>query len=418
MEAVIISIGTELTTGQQIDTNSAWLSAEMSALGADVLGHQTVGDDVGRIAAAIRQALAQADMVVLTGGLGPTPDDLTREGLAGAIDRPLEENPAALAGIRAFFERLQRPMPDSNLSQAQAPKGCEVISNPRGTAPGIHYHEGGRHLFALPGVPAEMRAMFDRAIAPFLKSRCAGRVSRSLELRCFGISEARMGELIGDLMARDRNPLVGVTASRAVLSVRITGTGPDADGTDERVTAVAREIRQRLGDTVFGEADDSLESAVARLLTERRQTVATAESCTGGLLAMSLTDTPGSSAFFLRGYVAYSNESKEQLLNVPAPLIETCGAVSEEVAVAMASGCRTAAGADFALSVTGIAGPGGGQPPAKPVGLVWFGMAHAGGVDGKRVLFGEHLARAEIRDRACKTALNLLRLHLMRGGPV
>lgn len=414
MDAAIISIGTELTTGQNVDTNSAWLAAELTELGAAVVGHQTVGDDVGRIQAAIQRALDQADFVVLTGGLGPTPDDLTREALARAIGQPLEKSSEALTQISSFFQRLQRPMPESNEVQAMLPRGCELLTNPRGTAPGIHHFHDETHLYALPGVPAEMKAMFSRSIASLLMAVPGDRFPREVLLRCFGISEAKVGELLRDLMVRDRNPLVGITASEAVISIRVLGLGRDTAETRELVDADASEIRRRLGQAVFGEGDESLESAVATLLVARGQTIATAESCTGGLLAKSLTDIPGSSDYFLRGYVTYSNESKEQLLNVPAKLMAEHGAVSEDVARAMASGCRTAAGSDLALSVTGIAGPGGAQPPDKPVGLVYFGMVHAGGVEVTRALIGDHLIRREVRGRACKTALNLLRLHLLR----
>ncbi len=425
MDAVIISIGTELTTGQNIDTNTAWLSAELTKRGATVVAHQTVGDDVGRIQAVIQQALDQAQLVILTGGLGPTPDDLTREALAQAIDQPLEECAEALAQIRSLFERWQRPMPESNRVQALIPRGCQEVPNERGTAPGIHCCREETHLFALPGVPAEMEAMFSSSVDPLLGEALGDLGTREAQLRCFGISEAKVGELLGDLMVRDRNPLVGITASAAVISVRVLGRGVDPTKLERLVAADAGEIRRRLGRAVFGEGDTSLEEAVGGLLTARRLTIATAESCTGGLLAKRLTDVPGSSAYFLRGLVTYSNESKEQLLNVPRELIAEQGAVSEQVAKAMASGCRTSAGSDFALSVTGIAGPSGGsrptaggQPSAKPVGLVYFGMAYAGGVRAKRVLFGEHLTRGEIRDRACKTALNLLRLDLLAGETV
>jgi len=295
------------------------------------------------------------------------------------------------------------------------PSGCELLSNPRGTAPGIHYCRDETHLYALPGVPTEMKVMFNQSIAPLLMTVPGDQRPREGRLQCFGMSEAKVGELLADLMARDRNPLVGITASDAVLTIRVFGRGRDATEIEELIEADACEIRSRLGDAIFGEGDDTLESVVGGLLATHGQTIATAESCTGGLLAKRLTDIPGSSVYFLQGSITYSNWAKEQLLDVPEKLLIEHGAVSEQVAGAMASGCRTKAGSDFALSVTGIAGPGGGQPPDKPVGLVWFGMAYAGGVQAKRALLGEHLGRAEVRDRACKAALNLFRLHLLGG---
>ncbi|MGB2986293.1 MAG: competence/damage-inducible protein A [Phycisphaerae bacterium] len=414
MDAVILSIGNELTTGQAVDTNAAWLSAALTRFGISVVQHVTVDDDLDRICAAIRQALGGSDIVIITGGLGPTPDDLTRQAFADAVGEPLEQNAEALEHIRTMFARWQRPMSESNKVQALIPRGCEVIPNERGTAPGIRYRRGDVQLFALPGVPAEMQAMFNATIASALEAQTGGARTHQARLLCYGISEAKVGEVIGDLMKRDRNPLVGTTALGGVISVRVVARGNDENDAKRLVAADLSEIRRRLGTVVFGEGDDSLEAVVARLLTQQGQTIATAESCTGGLLAKRLTDVPGSSAYFLRGYVTYSNEAKTELVNVASELIAVEGAVSEPVARAMASGCRTAAGSDFALSITGIAGPTGGSPPDKPVGLVYIGLADSDGVEVKRFLFGEHLARDEIRDRSCKMALNLLRIRITR----
>lgn len=417
MKAEIISIGHELITGQSVDTNAAWLAAQLSAVGGAVTRHVTVGDDVATLCAVIRAALASADLVVMTGGLGPTADDLTREAVAAAIGEPLEENQDALQQITAFFTRWQRPMPDSNRVQARLPRGCRVVPNPRGTAPGIAFAADKRRLFALPGVPAEMKAMFRAAILPLVTAETAGSCTCTARLLCFGTSEARIGEAIADLMVRGRNPLIGTTASEGVISVRIHALGADPADAQQLIDADVATVRQRLGRIVFGADDDSLEAVVGRLLTERSRTVATAESCTGGLLAKRLTDVPGSSAYFLRGLVTYSNEAKTDLLGVPAALIESEGAVSDAVARAMATGCREMAGADYAIGITGIAGPAGGSPPEKPVGLVFVALAGLARVDSKRLLLGEHLTRAEIRDRSCKIALNLLRLELLGESP-
>ena len=412
MDAVIISCGTELTTGQCVDTNSAWLSAQLTPLGVRVVEHVTVGDDVTHLASAIRRALDGASLVIITGGLGPTLDDVTREAIAAALGQPLEESAAASAQIRAFSQRWQRPMPESNRRQAMIPRGCEMISNPRGTAPGIRCVRDDRRLYAFPGIPAEMQAMFNAAVLPQIHAVTGGARTESARLLCFGISEAKLGELLADLMQRGRNPSVGTTASHAILSVRVLARAPSGSEARERLQADVSEIRRRLGTVIFGEDDDTLEGVVARLLVEQHKTIATAESCTGGLLAKRLTDIPGSSAYFLRGYVTYADAAKVDLLGVPADLLSQHGAVSEPVAKAMALGCRRAAGADYALSITGIAGPTGGSPPEKPIGLVYIGLAHSAGVETLRVLCGDHLTRDEIRDRSCKTALNLLRLHL------
>ncbi len=442
MTAVIVSVGDELVTGQTVDTNAAWLSTELTRLGVRVTRHVTVGDDADAIRGAIRDAMVPVGLVVLTGGLGPTPDDLTRQALADALDRPLEENAEAMDQVRAIFARLNRPLTESNKVQTMIPRGCSVLPNSRGTAPGIGYRSDAVQLFALPGVPAEMQAMFVSAVVPAVGAHVPP-VSKRVEkqatslchssvapvsnrwgihaanpchwarLLCFGRSEAKIGELLGDLMQPGRNPTVGTTASRGVIAVRVLARGRDEAEAKDLIDQDFSRIRQRLGRAVFGRDDETMQDVVGRLLLERGRTVAVAESCTGGLLAKRLTDLPGSSAYFLRGYVTYSNEAKTDLLGVPDKLIAAEGAVSEPVARAMASGCRSAAGTDFALSITGIAGPGGGDPPDKPVGLVYVGLADSEGVDVRRILQGDYLSRDEIRDRSCTSALNLLRLGLL-----
>ncbi len=412
VRAAILSIGTELVTGQTIDTNSAWLSAELTRLGVSVERHVTVGDELVPIRDAIRTAIDQSDLVVLTGGLGPTPDDLTRQGLAEAVGQLLVEDAGALGQIRDFFRRRERDMPESNRLQAMIPFGCEIIPNLRGTAPGIQYPHPHGALFAFPGVPGEMKPMFQDTVLPWVRSRIGAATTRSASLLCYGFSEALVGERLADLMARGRNPSVGTTASRTILAVRILARGNNADQAQRLLEADQAEIRKRLGDAVFGEGEETLQAAVARLLVATGATVATAESCTGGLLTKCLTDIPGSSEYFLRGCVAYSNDAKIELLGVPTTFIDAHGAVSEEVARAMAAGCRAAARSDLAISITGVAGPGGGTDE-KPVGLVYIALAHAGGVEIRRQLFGETVSREEIRDRACKYALNLLRVHLL-----
>lgn len=435
MNAIVISSGTEIVTGQCVDTNSSWLSQRLTARGVEVIAHVSVGDELSRMVTAIQEARKAADLVLITGGLGPTGDDLTREALALALNRPLQQSTEALAQIANFFRRWQREMPESNKVQALIPEGCEVIANPRGTAPGFAIIEdandiasplnkgghrgvaaspfgktGLKGVIALPGVPGEMKAMFDAYVEPRLASKTMA-ITLAARLHCFGISEARLGEIIADMMMRNRNPLVGTTASKAVLTVRILATAPDASTAQTLLDADRAEIRQRLGSALFGEEDDSLHFAVAKHLIDHKKTVVTAESCTGGMLSQQLTDVPGSSAYFLQGFVVYSNESKSKLLNVPPEVISRHGAVSEEVARLLAGNARIAAGSDFALSITGIAGPGGGTAE-KPVGLVYIGLAHEQGVEVRRVLFGDHLTRDEVRDRACKTALNMLRLNL------
>lgn len=416
MDAIIISCGAELVTGQCVDTNSAWMSAKLTARGVRVIEHVTVDDDCPRLAAAIRLALGKAELVLLSGGLGPTSDDITREAIAEAMGQPLEENPEAMGQIRAFFDRWGRPMPESNRKQAMIPRGCRVVPNPRGTAPGIQAICEGRNLFAFPGVPGEMKPMFEAEVLPILPGVAATIVEPAV-LKCFGISEAKLGEILADLMRRGRNPSVGTTASKAVLSVRVVARCDDPSEAICLRDADIAEIRARLGEVIFGEGEATLAEAVGGLLGSMGKSLSSAESCTGGLVAARITDVAGSSAYFPRGYVTYSNTAKVQLLGVSQSVLEAYGAVSEEVARAMAEGCRKSAGTDYALAITGIAGPTGGSAE-KHVGLVFVALAEAAGVESVRLQLGEHLSRDEIRDRACKSALNLLRLRLIREGSV
>lgn len=412
MNAAILSIGTELTTGQCLDTNSQWLSIELSKIGVPVSLHVTIADDVEAMVRAIQYAMDANDVVIITGGLGPTVDDLTREAVAKVLEQPLEERADALAQITEIFKKWQRPMPESNKVQALIPRGCRVLPNSCGTAPGFVHEEAGRFVFALPGVPREMKVMFEAEILPAISRGGISACLDSRQLRCFGMGEAILGEKIKDLMARGRNPSVGTTASGSIVTIRIVAQGKDRSEVHKLLDRESADLRERLGPVIFGEGDATLQEAVGRLLIEQGKTVATAESCTGGMLAARFTDVSGSSAYFLRGFVTYSNHAKSELLGVPASLIEAEGAVSEAVARAMADGCRRVAQTDYALAITGVAGPTGGSVE-KPVGLVYIGLADASGVEIKRFLFGEWMTRDEIRDRSCKTALNWLRLRLL-----
>lgn len=415
MKASIISVGTELVTGQSLDTNSAWISAQLVRLGITIWNHQTVPDDLGPIELAIRRASRETALVIMTGGLGPTADDLTRGALSAALNQSLREDPEALASMRAFFKRWNRPMPDSNRVQAQIPLGCQAIPNDRGTAPGILCKRSETTIVALPGVPAEMKAIFASVVEPILEAGTSGQVTVVGRLHCFGTSEARIGEALADLMQRGRNPQVGTTASEAVISIRVLASAPTATEAEQLLENDLQLVRGRLGTAVFGQDDDTLQAVLGRALMAAGQTIATAESCTGGLLAKRLTDMPGSSAYFLRGFVTYANEAKCAELGVARELIAEYGAVSAEVAEAMAQGCRLAAGSDLAVSITGIAGPDGGTGE-KPVGLVFIGLSAADGARVKRLLLGAHLSRAEIRDRAAKWALHLVRRRLLESG--
>jgi nicotinamide-nucleotide amidase len=410
MKGIVLAVGDELVSGQTVDTNTAWLSRELGARGVRTMAHHTVGDDRAAIAAAIRQAAQAADVVVITGGLGPTGDDLTRHALADAMGGELLTDPQALAALEERFAARGRALTDANRVQALIPAGATMIPNRLGTAPGIAAPLGGAQVFAAPGVPAEMQAMFAEQIAPRLPD--GGRIVLHRLVQTFGATESEVAARLVDLMERTGDPLVGTTAAAGLIGVRVTARGDGVPDARRRAEEVIGEIRRRLGDLVVGEGPDAMPVAVADLLRRRRQTLAAAESCTGGLIGKLLTDRPGASDFFLGGVVAYANAAKEALLGVPARTLADHGAVSEAVASAMAAGARAALGADWAVAVTGIAGPAGGTE-GKPVGLVYVGLA---GRDGPRVW--RHVlpgAREVVRRRAALAALNHVRLALLAG---
>ena len=411
MRAEIISIGHELTSGAIVNTNARWLADQLSQAGLIAGTQVTVGDHQADIEDAIRTAANRSDLVVITGGLGPTADDLTREGLAAAMDQPLEFHEDSWRQIENYFAQLGRTPGDSNRRQAMCPRTARLIPNSCGTAPGIHalVHEAA--VFVLPGVPREMRAMFEHDVGPEVSRLTGGRAVVTRTLHCFGAGEANIGEQLSTFMDPARNPRVGTCAEEGVISIRICADGDSRDAAALADSDVAA-VRNVLGPLVFGEDDDTLASVLGRLLIDRGATVSTAESCTGGLLAAELTDVPGSSAYFLRGFVTYANEAKTQMLGVPAALIVDKGAVSREVAVAMAEGCRRVSETDYALGITGIAGPGGATAD-KPVGLVYIALASSADTTVRECRFPSHLSRRAVRDRACKTALNMFRKLLL-----
>lgn len=412
MDAEILAIGTELTTGQKVDTNSAWLSRRLGELGIVVRWHTTVADDLADNVAALRQAAARAGLVLLTGGLGPTLDDLTRQALAEAAGVELVLDPASLEHLQEWFARRGRPMPERNRVQALLPAGAEALPNPVGTAPGIWMRLGSAWVAALPGVPSEMQLLYEQEVRPRLLrlGLGGGQVLLLRQLHCFGAGESAIEEKLEDLTARGRMPEVGITASQGVITLRLLARAPTREAAQALLAPVEQLLRQRLGDWIYGVDEEELEDVVARLLLQQQRTVATAESITAGLVAHRLGRVPGVSATLLGGVVAYHNRIKEEMLDVPAELLRTAGAVSAAVAEAMAQGCRRRFGADLAVSTTGIAGPTGATP-TKPIGLVYVGLAWEGGVTSQAYQWSG--TRQEIQERAARQALNLLRLHLL-----
>ncbi len=410
--AEILTIGTELLLGQNIDTNSVYIGVQLAEAGIDVYWKTTVGDNEGRIGEALRLALGRSRMVIATGGLGPTEDDLTCRVIAAALARPLVFDHAVLESIRRRFAERGLAMSKNNERQALIPDGATVLPNPRGTAPGLFIPVGDeRVVVALPGVPSEMQPMLREQVIPRLREAFGvGERIRSRVLKTCGITESKLDEAIGDLSRSSRNPTIALLAHAGEVHVRLTvKTGSEAEG-ERQLDELEAKLRERLGELFFGRDEERLEEVVGRLLLDAKQTVAVAESCTGGLLCHRLTNLPGSSAYFVLGEVVYSNQAKVSFVGVPRELIARHGAVSRPVAEGMASGVRDAAGTDLALGITGIAGPGGGTAE-KPVGLTYIAIASKEQVACREFRF---LADRETNKLlASQAALDMVRRHLL-----
>jgi nicotinamide-nucleotide amidase len=411
MKAEIISVGSELTSGQNLDTNSQWLSQRLAQMGIAVGWHTTIADDLDDNIAAFHVAAERARLVIATGGLGPTQDDLTREVLARVAGVELVFHPESFARIQQMFAARGRTMPERNRVQALFPAGADPIPNERGTAPGIWMTIGSCIVVAMPGVPSEMYAMFDTSVKPRLPSiGMGGGVLVQRKINCFGSGESAVEQKLLDLTRRGHVPEVGITVSDATISLRILARAASVAEAQAQIAPVEQTIRERLGTLVFGVEDEELQDSVLRLLTQKRRTLATAEGVTAGLVAQKLGLVPGASAWFRGGLVAYDNRLKVEMLAVPQSLIDEHGAVSAAVAEAMAVACRIRFQTDLAVSTVGIAGPRGGDAE-KPVGLVYVGLAWEGGASAPS--FSWIGTRAEVQSRTAKMALNQVRLRLL-----
>lgn len=404
MKAEIVTIGDEILLGQTVDTNSAYISQKLSQLGIEVDYKISVGDDIKNISEALTIALSRADLVITTGGLGPTNDDITKKAIVKVFKRNLVFHEEILMKVEESFKKRGMEMPKINQNQALLPQGSKAIPNQFGSAPGIFVREENRLFFALPGVPLEMRSMMEKDVLKILEKSSKVNVFEK-KLRTTGIPESAIYERIEPVLASTSEVKVAFLPSFLGVDVRLNSRS------QERLQEKEKQIGELLGNVVYGEGDITLEEVVGGLLKDKRKTVSVAESCTGGLIGKRFTNVSGSSEYFERGVVSYSNQAKMELLKVPQEMIEKYGAVSEQVAILMAEGIRRISKTDYGLSATGIAGPTGGTPE-KPVGLVWIGLAHENDSFAEKFLFGED--RETNRQRAAQAALNLVRLFLTR----
>ncbi len=411
MTAAVLSIGTELSRGELVNTNAPYIAAELVSIGFEVFEHVVVDDDRERLIATLRRLSETASVIVATGGLGPTTDDLTTECVAAAMGVGLKRDEASLEHIRRRFEKLGRAMSESNAKQADFPEGADVLPNPIGTAPGFSVRIGEALAFFMPGVPREMTRMFDEQVTPRIRA-LAPNDTFQIRLKTFGLPESVVGEKLAGIEDAHKDVTIGYRAHFPEIEVKVFAKGATqaaARATCEKVTA---EVRARLGDVIYGEGDDTFAAVLGRELRNRGLTLAVAESCTGGLVSSLLTREPGASDYLLLGAVTYANSAKSRVLGVSEEMLRAYGAVSQEVAAAMAEGARRASGADVALSFTGVAGPTGGSED-KPVGTVFIGVSGKRGTEVKHRLFpGE---RPQIQMIAAYAGLHLLRAYVLAG---
>ena len=376
MTASVLSIGTELTRGELVNTNAAWLGEELTKLGFDVVEHATVDDDLDRIVTLIHGFAKTHRVVIVTGGLGPTSDDLTTAAAAKAAGVNLVRDPSVVEGIRQKFMAFGRVMPESNAKQGDFPEGADVLSNPAGTAPGFAMTLGQARFYFVPGVPREMKHIFHESILPAIGPLAEPR-THQVHLRTFGMTESGVSEALHGLEQANAGLTLGYRAHFPEIEVKVHVRADSLAEAERRSHSIADEVRARLGDAVFGGRGDAFAEVVGRALRDAGKTLAVAESCTGGQVAEMLTRIPGASDYLLLDAVVYANSAKEAVLGVSPDTLIAHGAVSSETAAAMAEGALRVAGADIAVSITGIAGPGGGTDD-KPVGTVWFGLARKG----------------------------------------
>ena len=414
MVVEIVTTGSELLLGQIVNTNASYMAAALNQLGFDVLYQTTVGDNRLRMTEVLRHALSRADIVITTGGLGPTQGDITKEVGAEVFGRQLFLDEESLHELQAWFAKIQQVMAENNKRQAMIPEGAVVFKNYAGTAPGIVLEDDktGKVLIHLPGPPTEMKDMFERSLKPFLEKKYGfNGVIASRVLNTFGIGESSLEMKIRDLILKQSNPTLALLARPSGVIVRITAKSAEIMQAQEKIVACEKLVRERIEEYIYAVDDQPMEAVVGRLLKEKQLTIACAESCTGGLLSSRLTDMPGSSAYVMGAVVSYTNEIKSRELGVSRELLSAKGAVCEEVARAMAEGIALKFGTDLGVGITGIAGPDGGSAE-KPVGLVYIATAGREGTIVKRNLFTGR--RSEIKYKTTQTALDMIRQYISK----
>ncbi len=412
MIAELIAVGTELLLGNVANTDAQMVSEGLSTLGITVHHHTVVGDNPQRLTEALETARKRADIIITTGGLGPTYDDLTKQTICRAFGREMELHQDILEEIRSWFEtKMGKAMPENNIQQAMLPVGCTVFANPVGTAPGCAFQEGGVHVLMLPGPPFECQYMFEHQAAPYLERLTDG-VIVSHEIRIFGMGESAVEEALREPMTQLTNPTLAPYAKTNECMVRATAKAATREAAEDLLRPLVEQVKGILGDVVYGVDVDSLEAVVSALLRERGLTLSAAESCTGGLIAKRMTDLPGASKVFRGGVVSYTNGVKAGVLGVPEALLEQYGAVSEPVARAMAEGCRRACGSDLAVSVTGVAGPDK-DDWGNEVGTVYIALASREGTLCKRLFCGRGRGRGRVRTSAAHNAFDIIRRTLL-----
>ena len=406
MTVEIIAVGTEILLGNIVNTNAAYLAEKCAGLGLSCYHQDVVGDNEERLSETIRLALTRADIILLSGGLGPTQDDLTKEAAAKVMGKELYLHEPSREAIRQFFAERNLEITENNWKQAMVPEGCIVVENPGGTAPGIIMAENGKHVVLMPGPPGELIPMFERSIMPYLAGLATG-VIYSQTVKICGVGESKAESMVEDLVDAQSNPTIATYAKTGEVHLRVTATAEDEKEAKKLVKPMVKELKRRFGNHVYTtDSEVTLEKAVVDLLMANKLTACTVESCTGGMLSARLINVPGVSEVFKSGYVTYSNKSKRRLLGIKKNILMKYGAVSEQIAREMAKMAASLARTDVSVSTTGIAGPDGGTP-GKPVGLVYIGCNVCGRITVKECHF--HGGREKIRESTVSAALSLMR---------